>query len=100
MTVSVSLLLGALVGLANAASAVWTARRATAFGPDRALRMVLAGMVVRMFATLAVVALVLALADVQRAAFVAGLGVLFVGGLLVEVAIVSTSASSQPSADA
>lgn len=100
MTVSVSLLLGVLVGLANAAAAVWTAWRATAARPELALRLVLGGMVVRMTATLAAVALVLALLDVHRGAFVAGLGVLFLAGLLVEVALVSAFASSQPSADA
>ncbi len=91
MTVTVSLLIGALVGLANAVAAVWTARRATAHGPDRALRVVLGGMVVRMAATLVAVGLVLALLDVHRGAFVGGLGALFVVGLLVEVAVVSAS---------
>lgn len=99
MTVSASLLIGAVVGAANAAAAVWTARRATALDADSALRVVLGGMIVRMFATLAAVAVVLALVPVHRGAFVAGLGALFVAGLLAESALVLRS-SSRPPADA
>ncbi len=96
MTVSASLMLGALVGAVNAAAAAWTARRATAGDPDRALHVMLGGMVVRMFLVLAVVAGVLATVDVHRGAFVAGLGVLFVGGLLAEVAIAFGRAPGRP----
>ncbi len=102
MTVSASLLLGALLGAANAAAAAWTARKAMDGAPERALHVVLGGMVARMAVVLAAVALVLALVPVHRGAFVGGLGVLFVGGLLAEVALVLGRAPgrSRPQADA
>lgn len=102
MTLSASLLLGALLGAANAAASVWTAGRATAYEPNRALRVVLGGMVVRMGLVLAAVALVLALVPVHRGAFVGGLGLLFVGGLVAEVLFVlgRTPGPSRPPADA
>ncbi len=102
MSVSASLMLGALVGAINAAAAAWTAHRATLGHPDRALHLVLGGMVVRMVLILGAVALVLALFEVHRGAFVGGLGLLFVGGLFAEIAIVLSRApsSSRPPADA
>ena len=102
MTLSASLLLGALLGAANAAVAAWTAHRAMAGDPARALHLVLGGMLARMAVVLAAVALVLALVPVHRGAFVGGLGVLFVGGLLAEVALVLGRAPgrSRPSANA
>ncbi|WP_420456652.1 ATP synthase subunit I [Rubrivirga sp.] len=102
MTVSASLMLGALVGAVNAVGAAWTAHRATAGEPGRALNLVLGGMVVRMVLILGAVALVLALLPVHRGAFVGGLGLLFVGGLLAEIAIALGRApgSSRPPADA
>lgn len=102
MTVSASLLLGALLGAANAVAAAWTAHRAMAGAPERALQLVLGGMVARMAVVLMAVALVLALVPVHRGAFVGGLGVLFVGGLLAEVVLVLGRASdrSRPQADA
>ena len=96
MSLSASLLLGALLGAANAVAAVWTANRATAFGPDQALRLVLGGMVARMGLLLAAVALVLVFVPVHRGAFVGGLGLLFVAGMIAEVALVLT----RPPADA
>ena len=102
MTVSASLLIGALLGGANAAVAVWTASRATALEPNGALRLVLGGMVGRMFALLGAVALVLALVPVHRGAFVGGLGLVFVIGMTAEVLLVlgRTAGPSQPPADA
>ncbi len=96
MSLSASLLLGALLGAANAVAAVWVANRAVAFEPGRALRVVLGGMMARMGLLLAAVALVLALVPVHSLAFVGGLGLLFVGGLIAEVALVLT----RPPADA
>ena len=92
MSVPASLLLGALLGAANAAAAVWTARRARTMASDRALRLVLGGMTARLGVLLALVALVLALAPVARGAFVVGLGVTFAAGLLAEVLVVQSSA--------
>ena len=102
MTVTASLLLGALLGAANAAVAAWTAHVAMGGAPERALHVVLGGMVARMAVVLAAVALVLALVPFHRGAFVGGLGVLFVGGLLVEVALVlgRSSGQTRPQADA
>ncbi len=102
MTVTTSLLIGALLGAANAVVAAWTAHKAMGGAPERALHVVLGGMVARMAVVLAAVALVLALVPVHRGAFVGGLGVLFVGGLLAEVALVLGRAPgrSRPQADA
>lgn len=102
MTVPASLLLGALLGAANAAAALWTARRAAGLEPTRALRVVLGGMVARMALTLAAVALVLVLVPVHRGAFVGGLGLLFLGGLVAEVLLVlgRTAGPPRPTADA
>lgn len=96
MSFAVSLLLGALLGAVNAMAAVWTARRATALGPDSALRLVLAGMAIRMVLVLTVFALMLALAPVHRGAFVLGLGALFLAGMIAEVALVLSSSRSTP----
>ena len=96
MSVSASLLLGALLGVANAAAAVWVVRRALALAPQRAMQIVLGSMVARMGIVLAVFALVVVLLPVHRIAFVAGLGVLFVIGLLAETFLVLT----RPPADA
>jgi hypothetical protein len=88
MSPAASLLLGALLGAANAAAALWSARRATALAPNRALAFVLGGMAARMGLTLAAIALVLVLVPLHRGAFVGGLGVLFVAGLVAECALV------------
>ena len=98
MTVPASLLIGALLGLANAAAAVWTARRAEHLDSDRALRLVLGGMGARLIVVLAMFAAVIAFVDVHRGAFVAGLGVTFAAGLFAEIALVL--ASDRPRADA
>lgn len=96
MSVSASLMLGALVGAVNAAAAAWTAHRATVGDPSRALNLVLGGMVVRMVLVLGAVALVVALVPVHRGAFIGALGLLFVGGLLAEVAIALGRAPGSP----
>ena len=87
MTPTASLLIGALLGAANAVAAVWTARRCAGLDVDRTLRLVLGGMAVRMGLTLAAFAAVLALLPVHRGAFVGGVGLLFVVGLAVEMAV-------------
>ena len=91
MSVLASLLLGAALGAANAAVAAWTAHRATASREPltaRGLNLILGGMVGRMFFVLACAGVVLAFVPVQRGAFVAGLGLLFFGGMLAEVFLV------------
>lgn len=88
MSPAASLLLGALLGAANAAAAAWTVRRTGGLASDRALHLVLGGMVARMVLVLGAVALVLALFDVHRVAFIGGLGLLFAAGLVAEVALV------------
>lgn len=98
MTPAASLLLGALLGAANAAAAVWTARRAGALEPARGMQLVLGGMAVRMMLALAAVALVLALVDVHRVAFVGGVGLLFAVGLAVEIALLVSRPAAPPSA--
>lgn len=87
MTATASLLLGALLGAAHAASALVTVRRARTLPHTEALKVVMRGMLVRMAVVLAVVAAVLAWVPVARGAFIAGLGVLFVAGLLAEAAL-------------
>ena len=99
MTAPASLLLGALLGAANAGAAAWTARRAAGMEPDRGMRLVLGGMGVRMALVLAAFALVLLFVPVHRGAFVGGLGLLFVVGLVAEVALV-LGRSPRPPADA
>ena len=84
MTAIASLLLGALLGVANAAASLVAVRRAQGLEPTRALRIVMGGMVVRLPLLLAAFAAVLAWVPVQRGPFVLGLGVVFVGGLLAE----------------
>ena len=90
MSVSVSLCLGALLGAANAVAAVWVVRRALALAPQRAMQIVLGSMVARMGVVLALFALGVVLLTVHRIAFVAGLGVLLVIGLLAEAFLVLT----------
>ncbi|MEM0963650.1 MAG: ATP synthase subunit I [Bacteroidota bacterium] len=98
MTVSVSLLLGALLGAANALAAVWAARRATTMESNRALRFVLGGMAARLAVVLAAFAAILALVPIHRGAFVVGLGITFVAGLLAEVTLVMASTHTQADA--
>lgn len=88
VTATASLLLGALLGAANTAAALIAVGRARTLEPNRALRVVLGGMLVRMSVVLAVFAAVLAWVPVARGAFVAGLGVVFVAGLLLEAFLV------------
>ncbi len=88
MTFAASLLLGALVGAANALAAVWTASRASGLDSNQALSLVLGGMMVRMLVVLAVFATVLMALPVHRGGFVTGLGVLFAVGLVAEILLV------------
>lgn len=88
MSLPASLLLGALLGVAYSAAALLVARHARTMEPNRALRVVLAGMLVRMVLTLTAFALILATVPVQRGPFVLGLGVVFVIGLLAEAFVV------------
>lgn len=101
MSVPSSLLIGALLGACNAALALVVARRASGLRLASSLNLVLGGMLVRMALTLAAVAAVLLLVPVHRLAFVGALGVVFVAGLVAEVALVlGRPASSRPPADA
>ena len=88
MSLPASLLLGALLGVAYSAAALLVARRANALEPMRGMRLMLAAMLVRMAVTLAAVVAVLLAVPVHRGAFVGGLGVTFVAGLLTEVLLV------------
>ena len=99
MTAPASLLLGALLGAANAGAAAWTVRRSAGLAPDRGMQLVLGGMAVRMALVLVAFALVLAFVPVHRGAFVGGLGLLFVVGLVAEVALL-LGRSPRPPADA
>ena len=79
-----SLLLGALLGAANVAASLLAVQRARTLEPTRALRVVMVGMMVRLPLVLAAFAAVLLWVPVERGAFVTGLGVVFVAGLLAE----------------
>ena len=86
MTVPESLLLGALLGVAYSAAAVLVARRARTMDDSNAvLGLVLGGMLVRMALTLVAFGAILAWVPVLRGPFVAGLGVTFVIGMVVEM---------------
>lgn len=100
MSATSSLLIGALLGALNAAIALAVARRASTLGVSSALNLVIGGMTIRMGLLLGAVALVLATLPVHRLAFVGALGVVFVAGIVAEVALVlGRSASSRPPAD-
>ncbi len=88
MSLPASLLLGALLGAAYAAAALFGVWRARTLAPNHALRVVVSGMLVRMVAVLTAFAAVLVLLPVHRGAFVGGLGAVFVAGLLAEVFLV------------
>lgn len=103
MSVVSSLLLGALLGLANASAAVLLARRGRTLDLNPAMKLVLGGGFARLAVVLGAVVLVLALVPVDRLAFVGGLGAVFVLGLIAEVALVlgrPAGPPSRPSADA
>lgn len=88
MSVSVSILLGVVLGVANAVAAVVLYGRARGRDQKTFFTLVLGGMLVRMGLMLAVIVAVLALGLVSPGAFVAALGVTFVAGLAVEIAVV------------
>lgn len=88
MSLPASLLLGALLGVAYTAASLLVARRVRTLEPNHALRVVLVGMLVRMTLMLAAFAAILLTVPLHRGAFVSGLGVVFVAGLIAEVFLV------------
>ncbi len=98
MSVATSLLLGALLGLANAAVALLLARRGRALDVNGVMKVVLGGGFLRLLVLLAAVAAVVVTVPVHRLAFVGGLGVVYVLGLVLEVA--SLLGRPAPSRDA
>jgi hypothetical protein len=87
VTLTASLLLGALLGAAHAVASVATARRARLLPHNESMRVVMRGMLVRLTVGLASVAAVLAWVPVMRGSFLAGLGVVFLCGLVAEAAL-------------
>lgn len=98
MPVVTSLLLGALLGLANAVAALLLARRGRTLDVNGVMKVVLGGGFLRLLVLLAAVVLVFVTVPVHRAAFVGGLGVVYVLGLVLEVA--SLLGRPAPSRDA
>ena len=101
MSASASFLLGALLGVANAAAALVMARRAAAAEPRAGIRIVMASLAARLAVMLAAVAGVLVAVPVARLWFVGGLGLLFAVGLVAEVLYVhgrALRASAPPTA--
>jgi len=88
MSVTASLMLGALLGIANAAVALLVARRGRTMTLNQTMKLVVGGGMLRLAVLLAAVVGILVSLPVHRLAFVGGLGVLFVAGLLAEVALV------------
>ena len=86
MSLATSLLLGALLGLANAAAALLLARRGRALDLNGTMKVVLGGGFLRLMVLLVAVVIVFVTVPVHRAAFVGGLGVVYVLGLVLEVA--------------
>lgn len=101
MSIATSLLLGALIGLANAAVALVVAHFGRTMDLNPAMALVLGGGFARLAVLLGAVVLVLALTPVDRLAFVGGLGAVFVLGLVAEIALVlGRPGLSRPPADA
>ena len=105
MSVVTSLLLGALLGAANAAAALLLARHGRTLALNPAMKIVLGGGFVRFLVLLGAVVLILVTVPVDRLAFVGGLGAVFIVGLALEVALVTRRpaagpSASRPSADA
>ena len=98
MSVATSLLLGALLGLANAAVALLIARRGRMLDVNGVMKVVLGGGFLRLLVLLVAVVLVFVSVPVHRLAFVGGLGVVYVLGLVLEVA--SLLGRPAPSRDA
>lgn len=97
MSVVSSLLLGALLGLANASAAVLLARRGRTLGLNPAMKLVVGGGFARLALLLGVVVLVLTLVAVHQLAFLGGLGIVFVLGLVAEVSVVAGRRAAVPS---
>ena len=87
MTATASLLLGAALGVAHAVAGLAAARLAEGKSYQLFAVIALGGTLFRMLAVLAVVVVVLVLSSVVVAPFLAGLGVTFALGLVVEVAV-------------
>lgn len=101
MSVATSLLLGALLGTANAVGALLLAQRGRSMPLNPAMKLVLGGGFLRLLVLLGAVVLVLVTLDVHRLAFVGGMGVIFAIGLALEVALVlGRPADARPPADA
>lgn len=103
MPVVPSLLLGALLGLANAVAAVFLARRGRTMDLNPAMALVLGGGLLRMLLLLVAVGLVLGFVSVHRLAFIGGLGALFAVGMIAEVVLFlgrPGPSASRPPADA
>ncbi len=101
MSVVTSLLLGALLGTANAVGALLLARRGRSMPLNPAMKLVLGGGFLRLLVLLGAVVLVLVTLDVHRLAFVGGLGAVFAVGLILEVVLINgRPADARPTADA
>ena len=106
MSVAASLLLGALLGAANASASLLMARRSRGRDLNGVMKVVLGGGLVRLVLLLAAATAVLVLVPVRQGPFLIGLGVVYVAGLLTDVALVlgrpsdGAPASSRPPADA
>ncbi|HEX9950624.1 MAG TPA: hypothetical protein VGB53_02565 [Rubricoccaceae bacterium] len=88
MSVATSLLLGALLGAANAAVALLLARRGRSLDLNGMMKVVLGGGFVRLLVLLVAVVVLFVTVPVHRLAFVGGLGVVYALGLALEVALV------------
>lgn len=86
MSVATSLMLGALLGVANAAVALLLARRGRTLDVNGVMKVVIGGGFLRLLVLLAAVVTVFVTVPVHRLAFVGGLGVVYVLGLVLEVA--------------
>jgi hypothetical protein len=80
-----SVLLGAALGVANAAGSVWLVRVARGRSQRAFMTIVFGGMAARMTALLAAVAAILVAVPVDRPAFVVSLGCTIALGLAAEV---------------
>ena len=102
MTALASLLLGAALGGAHAVAGLGVARLANGRAKERYAAVVLAGTALRLFLATVAILLVLLLVPVQTVAFIGGLGVTFVLGLLAEVLLLlrRPAAASRPAASA
>lgn len=85
MSLSLSVLLGALLSGVNGAVALAVIQRSKRLEPGAAMRLVLGTMSIRMATVLAVFAVVIGLLPVHESGFVGAFGALFVCSLVAEV---------------